>query len=171
MKKASKSNRYILYARKSTESDDRQVLSIESQINELKALAERDGLEIVAVLQESRSAKGLGRPVFAEMHERITRGQASGILCWKLDRLARNFIDGGSVIDALQRGVIAHIRTFERNYYPEDNVLLMAIELGMSALLHDARTIFVEAAGEPGPLYCTAFEPPMRVQVRECATI
>src|SRR5436190_1783903 len=103
MKKASKSNRYILYARKSTESDDRQVLSIESQINELKALAARDGLEIVAVLQESRSAKDLGRPVFAEMHERITRGQANGILCWKLDRLARNFIDGGSVIDALQR--------------------------------------------------------------------
>ncbi|MET4424257.1 site-specific DNA recombinase [Bradyrhizobium sp. JR18.2] len=108
------------------------MLSIESQINELKALAARDGLEIVAVLQESRSAKGLGRPVFAEMHERITRGQANGILCWKLDRLARNFIDGGSVIDALQRGVIAHIRTFERNYYPEDNVLLMAIELGMA---------------------------------------
>lgn len=132
MKRASKPNRYILYARKSTESDDRQVLSIESQINELKALAARDGLEIVAVLQESRSAKGLGRPVFAEMHERITRGQANGILCWKLDRLARNFIDGGSVIDALQRGVIAHIRTFERNYYPEDNVLLMAIELGMA---------------------------------------
>jgi site-specific DNA recombinase len=132
MKKASKTNRYILYARKSTESDDRQVLSIESQINELKALAERDGLEIVAVLQESRSAKALGRPVFAEMHERITRGQANGILCWKLDRLARNFIDGGRVIDALQRGVIAHIRTFERSYYPEDNVLLMAIELGMA---------------------------------------
>jgi site-specific DNA recombinase len=132
MAKTRKSNKYILYARKSTESEDRQVLSIESQINELKTIAEREGLQIVAVLQESRSAKDLGRPVFAEMMERITRGEADGILCWKLDRLARNFIDGGRVIEFLQRGVIAHVRSYERSYYPADNVLLMAVELGMA---------------------------------------
>ena len=132
MKKASKTNKFILYARKSTESEDRQVLSIDSQINELKAIAEREGLEIVAVLQESRSAKDLGRPVFAELMDRITRGEANGILCWKLDRLARNFIDGGRVIEALQRGVIAHIRSYERSYLPADNVLLLAVELGMA---------------------------------------
>jgi site-specific DNA recombinase len=132
MTKASKENKYILYARKSTDSEDRQVLSIDSQINELKTIAHREGLEIVDVLYESRSAKALGRPVFAEMMERITLGKANGILCWKLDRLARNFIDGGRVIEALQRGVIAHIRSYERSYYPEDNVLLMAIELGMA---------------------------------------
>ncbi len=130
--KKPKENQYFLYARKSTESEDRQVLSIDSQINELKAIAEREGFKIVAVFDESRSAKELGRPVFAEMMERITRGEADGILCWKLDRLARNFIDGGRVIEALQRGVIAHIRSYERSYYPADNVLLMAVELGMA---------------------------------------
>jgi PAS domain-containing protein len=60
--------KYILYARKSTESEDRQVLSIESQIAELKELARREGLELVHVLQESRSAKQLGRPVFTYYH-------------------------------------------------------------------------------------------------------
>ena len=132
MAKSSSQAKYILYARKSTESEDRQVLSIDSQISELKALAEREGLTIVCVMQESRSAKQLGRPVFADMMARIARGEASGILCWKLDRLARNFIDGGQVIEMIQRGVVQHIRSFERSYYPEDNVLLMAVELGMA---------------------------------------
>ena len=66
------------------------------------------------------------------MIDRIGRGEASGILCWKLDRLARNFIDGGQVIEMIQRGVVQHIRSFERSYYPEDNVLVMAVELGMA---------------------------------------
>jgi site-specific DNA recombinase len=132
MKKVGGTKKYFLYARKSTESEDRQVLSIESQINELKGIAAKEGLQIVGVLQESRSAKELGRPVFAELMEKIQRGEADGILCWKLDRLARNFIDGGRIIEAVQRGIITHIRSFERNYYPEDNVLLMAVELGMA---------------------------------------
>jgi site-specific DNA recombinase len=132
MIKSQSQAKYILYARKSTESEDRQVLSIESQIAELKDLARREGLQIVRVMQESRSAKQLGRPIFGEMIERIGRGEASGILCWKLDRLARNFVDGGQVIEMIQRGVIQHIRSFERSYYPEDNVLLMAVELGMA---------------------------------------
>jgi len=132
MAKPQSQAKYILYARKSTESEDRQVLSIESQIAELKDLARREGLQIVRVMQESRSAKQLGRPIFGEMIERIGRGEASGILCWKLDRLARNFVDGGQVIEMIQRGIIQHIRSFERSYYPEDNVLLIAVELGMA---------------------------------------
>ena len=62
MAKSSSQAKYILYARKSTESEDRQVLSIDSQISELKALAEREGLTIVCVMQESRSAKQLDAP-------------------------------------------------------------------------------------------------------------
>ena len=70
-------------------------------------------------------------PAFRVMR-RLLRWCASGILCWKLDRLARNFIDGGQVIEMIQSGVVRHIRSFERSYYPEDNVLLMAVELGMA---------------------------------------
>ena len=53
-----------IYARKSTESEDRQAKSIGSQIDEMQKMAERENLNIVEVLQESKSAKAPGRPVF-----------------------------------------------------------------------------------------------------------
>ena len=124
--------KYILYARKSTESEDRQVLSIDSQIDELKDIAKRENLSVLDVMSESQSAKTLGRPVFAKLIERIVKGEADGILCWKLDRLARNFIDGGKIIEMVQQGTIRHIRSYERSYYPQDNVILMSLEFGMA---------------------------------------
>ena len=39
--------KYIIYARKSTEEDDRQVLSLEAQLVELKEYAAKEKLEIV----------------------------------------------------------------------------------------------------------------------------
>ena len=62
----------------------------------------------------------------------IQAGEANGIISWKLDRLARNFDDGGRIIGLLQRSVIAEIRTFEKTYLPSDNVLMIAVELGMA---------------------------------------
>ena len=126
------SNRYFIYCRKSSEAEDRQVLSIESQIKELTDLAKNLGLHIVDIFKESKSAKAPGRPGFNKMLERIYKGEANGIICWKLDRLARNPIDGGQISWMLQQGVIKHIQTFERSYYPEDNVLLMNVEFGMA---------------------------------------
>ena len=49
--------KYIIYARKSTEEDDRQVLSIEAQLVELKEFATKEKLEIVASFQEAKTAK------------------------------------------------------------------------------------------------------------------
>src|SRR5438034_9589674 len=127
MKQNSAKAKYFLYARKSSESEDRQVASIDSQIENMKKDAEREHLEIVEVLSEAQSAKAPGRPVFSQMIERIDRGGAQGIICWKLDRLARNPVDGGQISWMLQQGIIRHIRTHERDYYHTDNVLMMSV--------------------------------------------
>lgn len=125
--------KYFVYVRKSTDSEDRQMASIEDQILEMKTLAERLELDIIEVISESRSAKYPGaRKEFNRMLERIQDGEASGILCWKLNRLARNPVDGAQVSWLLQQGVIRHIQTYSREYNPFDNVLMMAVELGMA---------------------------------------
>lgn len=102
---------YVIYARKSSESEDRQVLSIESQIDSLKALALRHNVSIADVLTEARSAKAPGRPVFNDLMRRIRRGNVQGILCWKMDRLARNPYDAGLVLQAQLDGKLQRIIT------------------------------------------------------------
>ncbi len=124
--------RYFLYARKSTDVEDKQVLSIEAQLAELRSLAKNEKLEIVAEFVEKRSAKMPGRPVFNEMLKRVHKGEAQGIVCWKLDRLSRNPVDGGQISWLLQENIIQHIRTHDRSHYPSDNVLMMSVEFGMA---------------------------------------
>ncbi len=124
--------KYFLYARKSTDVEDKQVLSIEAQLSELRSLAKREGLEIAEEFVEKKSAKIPGRLLFNDMMSRIGRGEAQGIICWKIDRLARNPVDGGQVQWLLQQGVICHIQTHDRSHYPNDNVLMMSVELGMA---------------------------------------
>ena len=124
--------KYFLYARKSTDVEDKQVLSIEAQLAELRALAKRDSLEIAEEFIEKKSAKIPGRAIFNDMMSSIQRGEAQGIICWKIDRLARNPVDGGQIQWLLQQGVIKHIQTHDRSHYPNDNVLMMSVELGMA---------------------------------------
>lgn len=124
--------KYFLYARKSTDVEDKQVLSIEGQLAELREIAKRDDLQITEEFVEKQSAKKPGRPLFNDMLCRIERGEAQGIVCWKIDRLARNPVDGGQIQWLLQQGVICNIQTHDRSYLPNDNVLMMSVELGMA---------------------------------------
>jgi DNA invertase Pin-like site-specific DNA recombinase len=123
---------YFLYARKSTDVEDKQVRSIEDQLAVLRALAKEQGLVIVEEFIEKQSAKMPGRPIFGEMLSRIQKGEAQGIVCWKLDRLARNPADGGTIQWMLQSGIIRHIQTYEKSYKTGDNTLLMSVEFGMA---------------------------------------
>ena len=124
--------KYFLYARKSTDVEDKQVMSIEGQLSELRALAKNEGLEISDEFVEKRTAKMPGRPIFNEMVRRIQKGEAQGIICWKLDRLARNPVDGGQISWLLQQGTIQRIQTHDRSHLSSDNVLMMSVEFGMA---------------------------------------
>ena len=96
--------KYFLYARKSSDAEERQIKSIEQQLSELKEFAAKEKLEVVGILQEAKTAKEPGRPVFNEMLKRIEKGEANAILAWHPDRLARNSVDGGYLIYLLDSG-------------------------------------------------------------------
>jgi len=123
---------YFIYCRKSSEAEDRQVLSIESQTIELKRLAQRLNLPVFEALFEAKSAKAPGRPVFNQLMERIYRGEVKGVICWKLDRLARNPIDGGSIIWAIKQQSLEIITPTQSYSRESDNSMLMYIEFGMA---------------------------------------
>ncbi|MFA5386186.1 MAG: recombinase family protein [Candidatus Paceibacterota bacterium] len=124
---------YVIYCRKSSESEERQILSIESQMNELKELADRLKLNVSEIMTESRSAKSPGRPVFNAMMKKIYGKQVKGIIVWKLDRLARNPIDGSSLVWALDQGNISEIITPTNTFLNNSNdKFLMQLEFGMA---------------------------------------
>ena len=103
-------NRYILYARKSTDVEDKQVLSIEAQLAELRKFAEDNQLTVVDTVIEKKSAKTPGRPKFGDMLTRIQNGEANGVLAWHPDRLARNSVDGGQLIYLLDQRKLADLK-------------------------------------------------------------
>jgi DNA invertase Pin-like site-specific DNA recombinase len=122
----------IIYCRKSSESEEKQVQSIESQKIELTKLAKLHGLEIDKIFEEEKSAKLPGRLVFAEMIEYINKNQPVIIIVWKIDRLSRNPIDEGQIKFLLQQSAISKIITPFSTYLPGDNVLMAAFEFGMA---------------------------------------
>lgn len=124
--------KYFIYCRKSSEEKSRQIQSIDDQKRELALLAKQKGLMIADIIIDEKSAKKPGRKGFSKMIEKIQTGEVNGILCWKLDRLARNPVDGGSITWLLQQGKIQEIVTPDKTFLPTDNVLLIGIEFGMA---------------------------------------
>ena len=109
-KNLKKPMKYIAYCRKSTDEKDRQILSIESQIQEIRDFAQRQHLEIIEFAIESKTAKIPGRLVFEQVLKRIEKGEAQGIVSWHPDRLARNSIDGGKIIYLLDTGKLLDLK-------------------------------------------------------------
>lgn len=138
--------RYCLYARKSTESEERQVLSIDSQIKEMLQLAERENLEIVTMKRESHSAKETGqRPIFNEIVEEIKLGKFNGLLTWAPDRISRNAGDLGKIVDLMDSGMLQEIRTYGQTFSNNPNEKFLLMILGSQAKLeNDNRGINVK---------------------------
>lgn len=138
--------KYCLYARKSSESDERQTMSIESQVNEMTTLATRDGLNVVEIKRESHSAKASGaRPVFVEIIAELRAGKYNAILTWAADRLSRNAGDLGSLVDLMDQGKLLKIQTYSQSFSnsPNEKFLLMIL-CSQAKLENDNRGVNVK---------------------------
>ncbi|TSC83230.1 MAG: Recombinase [Parcubacteria group bacterium Gr01-1014_19] len=130
--------RYCVYARKSTESEERQVLSIDSQTKEMLELADKEGLEIVEIKRESHSAKATGqRPIFNELLNDIRAGKFNAILTWAPDRLSRNAGDLGALVDLIDQKLLLEIRTFGQKFTNSPNEKFLLMILGSQAKLEN----------------------------------
>ncbi|TCC93695.1 recombinase family protein [Pedobacter frigiditerrae] len=124
---------YFEYARKSTEGDSRQVLSIEGQLKDNQKVIEREGLNVTHSFQDKKSASiPFNRPFYTDMINRIKKGEASGIVVWHIDRLMRNHLEAGEFQYLLQTGAIQSIWTPYKEYRSEDNGLLLSIEASVA---------------------------------------
>ena len=101
---------FYLYARKSTDDEERQMLSIEAQLDELREYAHKEGVNIAREYVESRTAKEPGRPIFNAMLADVEKGKATGLLAWNPDRLARNSVDGGRIIYLVDTGKLTALK-------------------------------------------------------------
>ncbi|GIW63077.1 MAG: hypothetical protein KatS3mg090_0903 [Patescibacteria group bacterium] len=131
--------KFFLYARKSTEDEERQVMSIEAQLAELAEYAKREGLEVVEQFVESKSAKKPGREIFNRMIEKIKQSREPvGLLAWHPDRLARNSVDGGQIIYLIDIGKIASLRfpTFWFEPTPQ-GLFMLQVAFGQSKYYSD----------------------------------
>ena len=130
--------KYCLYARKSTEQDDKQALSIESQVKEMLALAEREHLHVVEIKREAHSSKEVGqRPVYNELIQEIRQGKFTGILTWAPDRLSRNAGDLGAVVDLMDQKLLLEIRTYGQKFTNNPNEKFLLMILGSQAKLEN----------------------------------
>ena len=125
--------KYVLYARKSRTDETAQVRSIPDQKAECRELASRLGLKVVKVLEEAKSAKKPNqRPVFDEMIRGIRSGIYDGILAWNPDRLARNMLEGGMIIDFIDQDIIKDLKFVTHSFTKDANGKML---LGMSFVL------------------------------------
>lgn len=138
--------KYCLYARKSTEAEEKQALSIDSQIKEMNQIAEREGLNVVEIRRESHSAKESGqRPVFEEILKDIDDGIFNAIITWAPDRLSRNAGDLGKLVDRIDQKKLIQIKTFGQTFTnsPSDKFLLMIL-CSQAKLENDNKSINVK---------------------------
>src|SRR3989338_4440658 len=142
--------KYIGYCRKSTDEKEKQILSIDQQIYELKEFALREKIEIVDFLIEKQSAKVTGRKVFGSLIERIEKGEIQGVVAWNPDRLARNSIDGGKIIYLIDEGKLKDLK-FPTHWF--DNTPQGKFMLSIS-FYQEVRNYFKGTSADPTqPMY------------------
>jgi len=150
MKQDTAKIKYIAYSRKSTESEEKQILSLDDQKREVEEMERRGNLKVVerylgSERGESQTAHKRGRPIFNHIMRQIEAGKANGLLVWHPNRLARNAYDGGLIITLMDEGKLLEIRTPHRTYYntPDDKFFLQ-LEFGMAKKSSDDNSVAVK---------------------------
>ena len=151
MKQDSSQIKYIAYSRKSTDSEDRQVLSLNDQKREIEDIERRENLKVVIKFLgdekgESHTAHRRGRPIFTHVMDLIEAGKANGLLVWHANRIARNAWDGGRVITAMDEGKLLEVKTSNGKTYrntPEDKFFLQ-FEFNMAKKSSDDNSVAVK---------------------------
>lgn len=142
--------KYCLYARKSSESDEKQAMSIKGQLMEMRQQAKKEKIVIIEEITESHSAKQTGqRPQFNYMIEMISQGKYNAIITWAPDRISRNAGDLGRIVDLMDQGKLlfiqTHTQTFSNN--PNEKFLLMIL-CSQAKLENDNRGIMNKSEEE-----------------------
>lgn len=105
--------RYAIYVRKSTDNEDNQERSLGDQLDECKKLASDNGIIVLEenIIQESESAKESGiRPKYRKLMDRIVSGELDAIISWHPNRLTRNMLEAGEIIDLLDKQIIKDLK-------------------------------------------------------------
>jgi site-specific DNA recombinase len=124
--------KYLIYARKSSEAEEKQVLSIPAQLRELREYARNYNIEIVDEITESKSARIPNRRKgFSNLVDMLKRGECNRILVWHTNRLSRNPYESGMIMQMLSDGIIEEIRTPTSSVTTENsNDILLGVEFG-----------------------------------------
>jgi site-specific DNA recombinase len=113
--------RYVLYARKSSSDEGSQIRSIPDQVKYCKRYADTNNLNVVAVIREKGSAKTAGkRDDFKEILKELEHsGKYDSILSYAPDRLSRNMLEGGIIINLLDEGKLKDLQ-FPTHHFTND---------------------------------------------------
>jgi len=113
--------RYVLYARRSSEDKNKQVRSLTDQVKDCKKFAVANGLHIVKVIREKKSAKRAGqrKKGFEPMLQDIRDKKYDAVLSWAPDRLSRNMLEGGLLINMLDENELKDMR-FVTHHFTND---------------------------------------------------
>jgi site-specific DNA recombinase len=123
--------RYAVYIRKSTEEEERQVLSLASQRD--KITERYSDLKIVAEFTESKSAfEPDKRPKFKELLELIDAGKINGLIAWHPDRLSRNEVDASAITWRIRQGKIKDLRFASGYNFDNSPESMMMLQMTMS---------------------------------------
>ncbi len=121
--------RYVIYLRKSTDDEAKQVRSLDDQRIECLKLTNALGVTVREedIFIESASAKTSGnRPIFDVMLMGFKTGKYHGLISWSPDRISRNMKEAGEVIEMIDHEDIQDLAfvTYQFDNSPNGKMML-----------------------------------------------